>query len=395
MVKIALKSSLHNYIISQNHLSTRMADIPTSAFYGGNGPKQTTSKENISFHCKLRRIDEESKMLKERPMVKVKRRSFFAPHQVWEEFSTQLQAQEYAARCKEKINKDVHIFARELSTDGKRLYIVTSYEEFWERYKKIPRNKRNFYEMIQDGEECRLYFDLEFYKDVNRDLDGVEVLEIFIETVCFYLQEIFGMPCDRGCIIDLDSSTEAKFSRHLIFHLPKAVFANNVVCGNFVKYIYEMTRIKVLQVGNVKFGNMKTLTVSEKEILPPDSLDIGKLFVRNRDGKMAFFCDLGVYTRNRNFRLYGSTKISKNATLVVSEQNGFHGDEKKRRKFRKNPDVLDKLFFLDTLVCFDDKHESGMKVLTFGDVNAMPSRGFCNGMMRNNTRIIKTVKSCL
>ena len=357
-----------------------MADIiSTSAFYGGSGPK-ATSKENISFHCKLRKIEEEAKMLKERPLVKVKRRSCFAPHQVWEEFPTQLQAQEHAAKCKERINKNVHIFARELSTDGKRLYIVTSYEEFWEHYKKVPRNKRNFYEMIEDGEQCRLYFDLEFYKDVNPGLDGVEVLEIFIETACYYLLQIFGISCNRGHIVDLDSSTKVKFSRHLIFHLPNAVLANNVVCGNFVKYIYEMTRIKVSKADDVKFASMKTMNVSEKEILPPDSLDVEKLFVKNQDGEMTFFCDLGVYSRNRNFRLYGSTKIGKNAALVVAEQSGFHGDLKTRKKFRKNPDELEKLFFLDTLVCFDDKHDYEIKVLTFGDVNAVPSRGFCNGM---------------
>ena len=41
----------------------------------------------------------------------------------------------------------------------------------------------------------------------------------------------YGLSCDRANILDLESSTVTKFSRHLIFHLPGAVFKNNIHAG--------------------------------------------------------------------------------------------------------------------------------------------------------------------
>ncbi len=43
------------------------------------------------------------------------------------------------------------------------------------------------------------------------------------------------MKCSRANILDLESSTEHKFSRHLIFHLPGAVFRNNAHAGGYLK----------------------------------------------------------------------------------------------------------------------------------------------------------------
>ncbi|EDO27840.1 predicted protein, partial [Nematostella vectensis] len=55
--------------------------------------------------------------------------------------------------------------------------------------------------------------------------------------VCSNLKESFGIDCRRKHILDLDSSTDTKFSRHLIFHMPGAVFKDNVHAGNFVHQI--------------------------------------------------------------------------------------------------------------------------------------------------------------
>ena len=51
------------------------------------------------------------------------------------------------------------------------------------------------------------------------------------QYVCYQLSVSFRLSCDRCHILDLDSSTEHKFSRHLIFHLPNAVFTNNIHAG--------------------------------------------------------------------------------------------------------------------------------------------------------------------
>lgn len=44
----------------------------------------------------------------------------------------------------------------------------------------------------------------------------------------------FGLGLDRRCVYELDSSTPAKFSRHLTVRLPGHAFANNHAMGKFV-----------------------------------------------------------------------------------------------------------------------------------------------------------------
>ncbi|XP_036084561.1 DNA-directed primase/polymerase protein isoform X3 [Rousettus aegyptiacus] len=51
--------------------------------------------------------------------------------------------------------------------------------------------------------------------------------------------------------------------------------------------------------------------------------DLSFLVVKNSIGKKHLFVDLGVYTRNRNFRLYKSSKIGKPVALEIAEDNKF------------------------------------------------------------------------
>ncbi|XP_025240430.1 DNA-directed primase/polymerase protein isoform X7 [Theropithecus gelada] len=53
------------------------------------------------------------------------------------------------------------------------------------------------------------------------------------------------------------------------------------------------------------------------------SPDLSFLVVKNNVGEKHLFVDLGVYTRNRNFRLYKSSKIGKRVALEVPEDNAF------------------------------------------------------------------------
>ena len=52
-----------------------------------------------------------------------------------------------------------------------------------------------------------------------------------LQYVCNQLSVEFAVCCDRSNILDLDSTTDRKFSRHLIFHIPKAVFRTNLHAG--------------------------------------------------------------------------------------------------------------------------------------------------------------------
>ena len=47
----------------------------------------------------------------------------------------------------------------------------------------------------------------------------------------------FGLGLDLRCVYELDSSTPAKFSRHLTVRLPGHAFANNHAMGKFVAQV--------------------------------------------------------------------------------------------------------------------------------------------------------------
>jgi hypothetical protein len=157
------------------------------------------------------------------------------------------------------------LFSKELSSTGKRAYVASSYGRFVDYYwrKCLPAN-RHYYELIRDETPCRLYFDLEFHKGANREIaDNISLTEDlmteFISELSDEIQSKFGsflwnlqqqdktggivnpylkkkIYFSRKNIVDLDSSTPKKFSRHLIVHLPcQALSANTFETGFFVK----------------------------------------------------------------------------------------------------------------------------------------------------------------
>ena len=65
----------------------------------------------------------------------------------------------------------------------------------------------------------------------------------------------------------------------------------------------------------------KTYNLSSNEIL--------ELFVYNDKGKIKLLIDEGVYTKNRHFRLLGSSKQNKNIPLVPSENNKYKPNDVK------------------------------------------------------------------
>lgn len=49
--------------------------------------------------------------------------------------------------------------------------------------------------------------------------------------MCEKLEEVYGLHCSAKDVLNLDSSTSEKFSRHLIFMLPNAAFKDNSHAG--------------------------------------------------------------------------------------------------------------------------------------------------------------------
>uniref|UniRef100_UPI0037E7BD09 DNA-directed primase/polymerase protein-like n=1 Tax=Semicossyphus pulcher TaxID=241346 RepID=UPI0037E7BD09 len=86
-----------------------------------------------------------------------------------------------------------------------------------------------------------------------------------------------------------------------------------------------------------------------------EETDLRFLQVKNKDGQDGLFVDLGVYTKNRNFRLYKSSKMGKNAAFTVADDNKFTD------KPGKGVSVEESVF-LASLVC--NVSFTGQRVLT-------------------------------
>uniref|UniRef100_A0A3P8TD32 DNA-directed primase/polymerase protein n=1 Tax=Amphiprion percula TaxID=161767 RepID=A0A3P8TD32_AMPPE len=271
------------------------------------------------------------------------------PSSIWKLFPRQSLAISFAQSCKE----DVHVFAleKEKTPLGQRIYLVTSYSELWHYYRTYTQSLMHCYEVIPEGAVCKLYFDLEFHKPSNKGSDGKNMVSWFIQYVCDKLMEVYGIECSAKNVLNLDSSTDHKFSRHLIFSLQNAAFKDNIHVGRFIHAILQ----PVLNKG--KPGEAGRMTGSpQTKRRRQEERDLSFLQVKNKDGKDGLFVDLGVYTKNRNFRLYKSSKVGKNAAFTVAEDNKFTAKPQKGISAEEG-------VFLASLVC--NVSFTGQRILTW------------------------------
>ncbi|NXM23591.1 PRIPO protein, partial [Oxyruncus cristatus] len=330
---------------------------------------------------RLKKVEELASYYERNPLPTVYRPRLSKPSQpssVWKIFSRQAEAFNYVKTCEE----DVHVFALEKNTQsGQRFYLVTTYEELWFYYTKgYKTSLMHCYEVIPEKDACKLYFDLEFYKPANPGADGKSMVAKLIELVSQKLKELYDVNCSTKDVLNLDSSTDEKFSRHLIFLPQKTVFKDNIHVGNFVRTILQpatrlvegMAAAAVIpeeEAGHVfqssaeavgLDGSLTNLTAIEdaSKGWPAtahktkdtemshrrENLDFSFLIVNDKEGNKQLFVDLGVYTKNRNFRMYKSSKAGKNVILKIAEDNKFIPSCEK--------DVsLEEAYFLSSLIC--------------------------------------------
>lgn len=256
------------------------------------------------------------------------------PSSVWRLFPRQSQAIVFAQKCREA----VHVFAleKEKTSGGQRIYLVTSYTELWHYYRMYSQSLMHCYEVIPEGAVCKLYFDLEFHKPSNRGADGKTMVSSLVQFFCHQLMEVFGIECSEEDVLTLESSTEEKFSQHLIFNLKHAAFKDNIHVGRFVRAALRPVLITAKQTDRGFPQSVETRTHQGKaegrDVWPEspqtkrrkqEEMDLSFLQVKDRQGQDCLFVDLGVYTRNRNFRLYKSSKAGQNAAFTVADSNQF------------------------------------------------------------------------
>jgi hypothetical protein len=202
------------------------------------------------------------------------------------------------------------IFALELSPKGKRKYIVCNCGRFFSHYwMDIDASARHYYELIREDEPCRLYFDLEYNRDANPEIDeetNVQLMDEFLSELFREVKRCFNITIGRSNVIELCSSTEKKFSRHLIVHFPNnELFSCIKSCGSFVKHFVSILADNT-ELHRTKPALAKHLLVKSK--------------VSNDDDdrkNITCFVDIGVYTKNRLFRLLGSSKYGKPASVAL------------------------------------------------------------------------------
>ncbi|KAL7687962.1 hypothetical protein Plhal304r1_c020g0070861 [Plasmopara halstedii] len=223
------------------------------------------------------------------------------------------------------IRETPRIFSFEDANNGKRRFFVSSFAEFWKKYTATRNDERHVYEIIRDGVPCRLYFDLEFKRRINVHVDGDALVARLVSLLQLQLFRCYRLYVARQDIYELDSSTPDKFSRHLIIHLPDgSLFMNNLHAGSFVReFIRDLAAVHVKK-HETSDGLLSPFLVNTESA--GDSVDKKQLFI-----------DMSVYTRNRMFRVLGSSKYKKKSVLRLL--GPFAGPK------------LDQELFEKTLVC--------------------------------------------
>ena len=118
--------------------------------------------------------------------------------------------------------------------------------------------------------------------------------------VTFQLKDI----TEKEHIIDLTSSTITKFSHHIIVNHHDLVFANNYHVGRYAKYLCD--KLKLDQDMSIVLKNNFGVTTNKSASITNDII-------------YGTFVDEGVYTKNRNFRLYLSAKFNKTTCLELAK----------------------------------------------------------------------------
>ncbi len=215
------------------------------------------------------------------------------------------------------------MFAMETALHGKRRYISAHLGRFIDHYwRECDANNRHYYELIREDTPCRLYFDLEFNKKYNPQLTTAtteDLLTELFEEIQHQFELFYSIPVHRSDMVDLDSSTDKKFSRHWIIHLPEGLLFDDArAAGIFVKAMVSRLD-KERKAGSLQAKGRSLLAeylyVNAEEVSDDEKVKPKKTCI----------IDLGVYTRNRLFRLLGSKKFGKtsDATLRIAETNEF------------------------------------------------------------------------
>ena len=162
--------------------------------------------------------------------------------------------------------------------------------------------------MILEDRPCWLYFDLEYSKETNPELEPGVAMAAFEETLAAFCQDVLGLALDSSSLLVLESSTPQKFSKHVLAHrlldkdgskVPLA-FANNAQAGLLVGELMDYAR------------KHREGSSSKYLFVRPPKADAA-------DTRETAMIDESVYSRNRSFRLLFQSKFAKTRRLDLEQ----------------------------------------------------------------------------
>lgn len=322
---------LTSQLSTSKSLSGKRPRLSSSSFYG---------PIDASWAAKLLRIGSE------------------VPPEIFGPFSRQADAM---AVLQIKPSLHLQLWSREFepsqtvtASSGARQFFLASYDEFWRYYERLGPEDRCHYELIRDDTPAKLYLDVEYSRVLNPNLDGNCVMEKLAHFLTqFILLAFAGIKV--GPPVHLESRYEHKFSRHVIFS--DVVFRSTANMGAFMLAFREYL-----------------------ELRRDNDPDVALLFARTDKADHVFVCDMGVYTRNRNFRLVYSSKKGKDSHLVpIDGPRPVSVGASASSSNDGSPDAshqLNKEVFLNSLVCRIAEDKS---LLEFDAPSSTMARGHGSG----------------
>ena len=195
------------------------------------------------------------------------------------------------------------------SRDAPKRWLVATPAEFDAAYACVPAGRRHAYEVIDARRPCWAYFDLEFTRKdgLNASVDGDALTTRVVSAACDALVAAAGdRPLEIEVIV-LASARETKFSRHVVLRphwtdgaRRPAPLADSQHAGHLARRVVAA------------LGDALTVVAALGDALTVQSGDARTT---------TSFVDAGVYTRDRCFRVWGSTKHGDDAGAAFAVRN--------------------------------------------------------------------------
>ncbi|GAQ84250.1 hypothetical protein KFL_001820030 [Klebsormidium nitens] len=226
------------------------------------------------------------------------------PQEVLRDFVKQDEALAFARSCSSCYDNQLYIFAKENPETGGRTFFVSTFSNFFTRWSshKLP-GERHFYEVIYD--KCNLFVDIDGDRSALPSLLEVEEgIEQSIQLVDQLAHHVFRAHLDWGRVVEMDASNSVKFSRHLVLPFFNHHFTDTKQAGRFIS---QASAASVCQELTKRTQN------GDKRYLP-----LVKTWTEQ--GEALLLIDQAVYTKNRQFRTFGSTKFRSTNDLKLTNR---------------------------------------------------------------------------